>query len=90
MISITQKKPSCAITRSMLFFVSKDEWNTKEDTGKSMKNALYILWHAKEAPLGLKQCQTVKKWSQYIPLPLLSYASKGIKQAGRQLVSYCS
>jgi len=24
-----------------LFMVSKDEWDTKEDTGKSMKNALY-------------------------------------------------
>ena len=30
-----------------LFAVSKDEWNTKEDTGKSMKNALYILRYAK-------------------------------------------
>jgi len=27
--------------------VSKDEWDTKEDTGKSMKNALYLLWYAK-------------------------------------------
>ena len=26
------------------FTVSKDEWDTKEDTGKFMKNALYILW----------------------------------------------
>ena len=29
------------------FPVSKDEWDTKEDTGKSMKNALYVLWYAK-------------------------------------------
>ena len=28
-----------AITQSILFAISKDEWNTKEDTGKSMKNA---------------------------------------------------
>ena len=34
-------------TKSTLFVVSKDEWNTKEDTGKSMKNALYVLWYAK-------------------------------------------
>ena len=27
--------------------VSKDEWDTKEDTGKSMKNALYVLRYAK-------------------------------------------
>ena len=36
-------KPSCATAKSTLFAVSKDEWDTKEDTGKSMKNALYIL-----------------------------------------------
>ena len=24
------------------FAVSKDEWDTKEDTGKSMKNTLYV------------------------------------------------
>ena len=27
-------------TFASLFAVSKDEWDTKEDTGKSMKNAL--------------------------------------------------
>ena len=37
-----KRKPSCAIAKSILFAVSKDEWDTKEDTGKSMKNALYI------------------------------------------------
>ena len=40
-------KPSRAIAKSTLFAVSKDEWDTKEDTGKSMKNALYILQYAK-------------------------------------------
>ena len=40
-------KPSCAIAKSTLFAVSKDEWDTKEDTGKSMKNALYVLRYAK-------------------------------------------
>ena len=40
-------KPSCATTKSTLFAVSKDEWDTKEDTGKSMKNALYVLRYAK-------------------------------------------
>jgi len=28
-------------TKSTLFMVSKDEWDTKEGTGKSIKNALY-------------------------------------------------
>jgi len=44
---VTQRKLSCATTRLTLFTVSKDEWNTKEDTGKSMKNALHILWYTK-------------------------------------------
>ena len=38
-----KEKPSNATAKSTLFAVSKDEWDTKEDTGKSMKNALYVL-----------------------------------------------
>ena len=33
-------KPSRATAKLTPFAVSKDEWDTKEDTGKSMKNAL--------------------------------------------------
>jgi len=44
-VSITKRKPSRATTESTLF--GKDEWNTKEGTGKSMKNALYVLQYAK-------------------------------------------
>ena len=40
-------KSSFATATSTLFTVSKDEWDTKEDTGKSMKNALYVLQYAK-------------------------------------------
>ena len=40
-------KPSHATAKSTPFAVSKDEWDTKEETGKSMKNALYILRYAK-------------------------------------------
>ena len=40
-------KPSCASAKSTPFPVSKDEWDTKEDTGKSMKNALYVPRYAK-------------------------------------------
>jgi len=29
-------------TKSTLFVLSKDEWDTKEGTGKSMKNALHV------------------------------------------------
>ena len=40
-------KPSRAIAKSTLFTVSKDEWDTMEDAGKSTKNALYVLRYAK-------------------------------------------
>ena len=40
-------KPSRATAKSTLFTVSKDEWDTKENTGKSMKNALCVLRYAK-------------------------------------------
>ena len=40
-------KPSHITTKSTPFALAKDEWDTKEDTGKSMKNALYILQYAK-------------------------------------------
>jgi len=36
MISITQRKPSPAITKSTLYAVSKDKWNTMEDTAWRM------------------------------------------------------
>ena len=41
-------KPSRATTKSTLFAISKDERDTKEDAGKSMKNALYALQYAKK------------------------------------------
>jgi len=58
--------------------VSKDEWDTKEDPGKSMKNAFYA-WQ--KAPLRLKRCQTEKK----INPVALAYAS--LKESGSYLVS---
>ena len=39
--------PSRATAKLTLFAVSKDEWDTKEDTGKSMKNTLYVLRYAR-------------------------------------------
>ena len=42
-----EEKSSCVTAKSTPFAVSKDEWDTKEDTGKSMKNALYVLQYAK-------------------------------------------
>ena len=40
-------KAIMSTVKSTLFAVSKDKWNTKEDTGKSIKNVLYVLWYAK-------------------------------------------
>ena len=57
MISVMQRKPLRATTKSMLFTVSKDEWNTKEDTGKSLKNTLHILQYAKRHLLGWSDIQ---------------------------------
>ena len=45
-------KLSRATAKLTLFAVSKDKWDTKEDTGKSMKNALFILRYAKRHLLG--------------------------------------
>jgi len=36
-------------TKSTLFVVSKDEWDTKEGTCKSMKNALHVQWYTSQA-----------------------------------------
>jgi len=42
-------------SKSTLFVVSKDEWNTKEGTDNSMKNALYAQWYGKRHLSGIKQ-----------------------------------
>jgi len=39
--SITNGSHHMPTTKLTLFTASKDEWDTKEGTGKSMKNALY-------------------------------------------------
>jgi len=45
-------KPSRAYHKLILFMESKDEWDAKEDTGKSMKNALHVQWYGKRYLLG--------------------------------------
>ena len=56
MKNTVQRKPSSTTTKSAIFAVCKDKWNTKEDTGKSMNNA-----HAEtvchKVPFGLKKHQ---------------------------------
>jgi len=41
MISVTHRSHHVPTTKSTLFVVNKVEWDTKEGTGKSMKNALH-------------------------------------------------
>jgi len=57
---VTQRKPSRATTELTLFTVSKDEWNTKEDTGKSLKNALHVLRYAKRHLSGWSDVKSEK------------------------------
>ena len=56
MISITKESHHVLYTtKSTTFAVSQDQWDTKEDTGKFMKNALRTAV-CQNAPLGLKRC----------------------------------
>jgi len=40
-ISVTNRSHHLHTAKSTLFMVSKDEWDTKEGTGKSMKSTFY-------------------------------------------------
>jgi len=47
MISVMNESHDVPTTKLTLFVVSKDEWDTKEGSGKSMKNALYVQQHGR-------------------------------------------
>jgi len=49
MISVANGSHHLPTTKSTLFMVSKDEWDTKEVTGKSIKNVLHVQWYGKRA-----------------------------------------
>ena len=57
---LLQRKPLHGTTKSN-FLLSKDKWNKKEDTGKSVKNALYMLRYAKMHLLGWSDFEQWKK-----------------------------
>jgi len=60
--TFTKRKQPHATTESTFLH----EWNTKEGTGKSMKNALYILQHAKsisQAKVMLNNIEKSRAWS---------------------------
>ena len=79
-------KRSRATAKLTLFAVSKDEWDTKEDTGKSMKNALYVLQYAKRHLSGRSN---IKQWKNYpIALAVIKLRLfEGIRQLLSQLIS---
>ena len=85
-------KPSRAIAKSTFFTVSRDEWDTQEDTGKSMKNALYVLRYAKRHLSGQSDVKQLKKIKpvalSVIELRLSEGISQLLSQSVTQSVSY--
>jgi len=53
-------KLSCAYHKFTLFVVRNDEWDTKEDIGKSMKNALYLQQYGRRSLLGWSKVNNKK------------------------------
>jgi len=47
-MKITNESHHVPTTKLTLFTVSKDEWDTKEATGKSMKNVLHSMYSSRE------------------------------------------
>jgi len=63
-----KRKPSCATAKLTLFAISKDEWNKKEGTGKSMKNALYV-----GMPKGTSWVEATSNSEQFKPVALAMF-----------------
>ena len=77
-------KPSCTTAKLTLFTVSKDEWDTKEDTGKSMKNALHMLC----MPKGTCPAEAMSSSKNIKPLAIIELRlSEGISQSVTQSVT---
>ena len=81
-----QRKPSCATTELTLS-VSKDEWNTKEDTGKPLKNTLQVVRHECGMPKGTFQAEATLNSEKIKPVALAVIElclTEGISQAVSQ------
>jgi len=81
MISITNGSHHVATTKLTLFVVNKDEWDTKEGHGKSMKNALYVQRYAKDT----SWAEVMLNSEKIKPVALAIFElreSEGIRQAG--------
>ena len=79
-------KLSRATAKSTLFAVSKDEWDTKKDTGKSMKNACMYCG----MPKGTSQAEAMSNSEKIKPIALAVielHLSEDISQSFTQSVS---
>jgi len=79
MISITNGSHH---VQSTLFVVNKDEWDTKEGRGKSMKNALHVQWYSKRHLSGWSDIEQRKIKS--VALAIAELRESEGRQAGRQ------
>ena len=77
-----QREPSRTTAKLTLFAANKDEWDTKEDTGKSMKNALCC-----DMPKGTSRAEATSNSEKIKPIALAVIElrlSKGISQSVSQ------
>ena len=65
-ISVSLRKPSRATSELILYTVSKYEWNTKEDSGKSLKNTFNVSQYAKRHLSGWSDA---KQWKNQARSP---------------------
>jgi len=73
-------------TNSTLFLVSKDEWDTKEGTGKSMKNLLHVQWYGIRH-LSAEEMPNSEKIKPVVLAIIKLRESEGIRQPASQAVS---
>jgi len=70
-------------TKLTLLVVSKDEWDTKEDTGKSMRN-MYCMYSSMEKGTSRTEVTSSSEKIKPVTLAIVNlHESEGIRQAGR-------
>jgi len=80
MISVTNGSHHVPTAKLTLFVVNKDEWDTKEDTGKSMKNKLHVQQYGKKHLSGWSKVEQQKIKPVALAIVEL-HESEGIRQA---------
>ena len=82
-------KPSCTTTKLTLFTVGKDEWDTKKNTGKFKKNALYVLKGTSRAEATLNSENIKPVTLVVIELCLSEGISKSVRQSVENFINNC-